>query len=200
MATTRSFQIVLKQEQTNKFVYVNVSQAAASEAVYGFSANPTSIVLTPNYTTNQSTPTFANKTITVSSTKVYAGATTNPTYTSSISSTLATNLNVVINDATVTFSVKSIPTSNLTGTVTLRQNESNKTITINVSIQVSEFTAVPNSITMPYTIGNKTSTVTSKLGGLDASWNIQSTNIPSWLEVTKTNATTVTIKTTSENI
>lgn len=183
MATTRSFQIILKQEQTNKLAYVNVLQVAASEAVYNFSANSTSIVLTPDYTTNQNIPTFANKTITITSTKVYANATTNPTYTSSISSTLATNLNVAISGATVTFSVKSVPTSNLEGTVTLKQSESNKTIIINVSIQVSEFTFTIFKSIWNFTSDLKTIEIpiTSTFNGKPVDFSINTTALGSWI-------------------
>lgn len=65
---------------------------------------------------------------------------------------------------------------------------------------VSRFIVSPDVLAFDYNIGIDTCIVISELNDGDANWIIDNAaSIPSWLKVTKTNQTTLTVQTTSVN-
>lgn len=189
MSQQRQFVINLKQSGTNKTATVTVVQEGFTP-VYTFKVDGSSSV---NFTSGG-----GSKTVDIIS------SVTTPNSFNSVDYTITSQNGVT---ATKTSGgIKITAASNSTfdsksGTVTLKQNGSGKTITINVTIAAKAdeniFYADPDRLSFGAEAGSKKTTITSTHNGSHANWTVTNRgSLPSWITITGDNSSpmTVTVK------
>lgn len=185
----RNGTITLTQAESGKTLTITIGTQAGIP-VYTFTITPTSKTFPV---------TGGSQIVTVTSTKLYNGATTTIPYT--VTKASGGGAGITNNNNTITAVANSLY-SDQTATFTFKQNESNKTDTFTATLPAKAddgvFTANPTSLTFDPVGATKTSTITSTSKGSTVGWTVSNkASLPAWLTISGEGSGTLSITTTN---